>query len=206
MGGDLWQNAGMPPNTLQFPYGVVERALATSHSIPEAVRTTTFRGMIGHLQKLGVLGEDARVGRGTPLVYSPTEMHRFIVAIELCELGVPPATVVALIASYWEKLESICARAELNNPALHGGEPIDPDDDVVLFLGGLGLRTGPLRGERSPAIPNIDHCKLRDLPRHMAQWLRTDSDDAARGLVVNLSARLRSFHAALLGPWMEERS
>jgi hypothetical protein len=194
---------------LQIPYGVLERALTTSYGVPEAVRETGFRGMLNNLQKLGVLGEAARVGRGTPLVYTPIELHRFIVAIELCELGVPPATAVALISSYWKKFESICARAELNNPAMHGGEPIDPDDDVILFLGGVGLRTGSLRGAQSPAIPNIDHCKLRDLPRHMAQWLRMDSDgDAAesppRALVINLSARLRSFHAAMLGPWMEE--
>ena len=69
--------------------------------------------MLNNLQKLGVLGEAARVGRGAPLAYTPVELHRLLVAIELCELGVPPATTVALIASYWEsKLKAICSDAE----------------------------------------------------------------------------------------------
>jgi hypothetical protein len=183
--------------TLQFSYGTVERALAASYGIPEAVRKTGFRGMLNNLQKLGALGEAARVGRGAPLVYTPTELHRFIVAIELCELGVPPATTVALIDGYWAKFESICNRAEKNNPAIHGGVPIDPNDDIVIYLGGVSLRTGSLKGARSPSIPNINHCKLRDLSGHMVQWIGDTTELPPRALVVNLSARLRSFHAAL---------
>jgi hypothetical protein len=197
------------PN-LQFPYRVVEPALATSYGIPEAARESGFRSMLNNLQKLGVLGEAARVGRGAPLVYTPLELHRLVVAIELCELGVPPATTAALIANYWEShLKAICRDAERNNPAVRGGERIDPGDDVLLYLGGVSLRTGSLKGARSPSIPNINRCKLRDLPRHIVLWMKMDPDDnpvdlPPRALVVNLSARLRTFHAALLRPYMDE--
>jgi hypothetical protein len=165
--------------------------------------------MLNNLQKLGVLGEAARVGRGAPLVYTPIELHRLVVAIELCELGVPPATAAALVANYWEsKLTAICGDAERNNPAVHGGEPIDPADDTVLYLGGISLRTGSLKGARSPSIPNIDSCELRDLPSHMAQWMKSPDENRAdlppRALVVNLSARLRAFHDALAPHYMDE--
>jgi len=191
---------------LQFPYRVVERALATSYGIPEAAREAGFRSMLNNLQKLGVLGEAARVGRGAPLVYTPIEQHRLLVAIELCELGVPPATTAALIGNYWEsKLKEICSDAERNNPAVRGGERIDPGDDVLLYLGGVSLRTGSLKGARSPSIPNINSCKLHDLQLHMVQWMKMDPNDNAtdlppRALVVNLSARLRAFHAAFNRP------
>jgi hypothetical protein len=195
---------------LVFSYGVVERALATSYGIPEAAREAGFRSMLNNLQKLGVLGEAARVGRGAPLVYTPIELHRLVVAIELCELGVPPATAAALISNYWDsKLAAICSDAERNNPAVRGGEPIDPANDTVLYLGGISLRTGSLKGARSPGIPNINRCKLRDLPNHMAQWIKMSPDDnradlPPRALVVNLSARLRAFHAALAPSYMDE--
>jgi len=195
---------------LQFLYRVVEPALAASYGIPEAARESGFRSMLNNLQKLGVLGKAARVGRGAPLVYTPLELHRLVVAIELCELGVPPATTAALIANYWEShLKAICRDAERNNPAVRGGEPIDPGDDVLLYLGGVSLRTGSLKGARSPSIPNINHCKLRNLPHHMVQWMKMDPGDnlvdlPPRALVVNLSARLRTFHAALLRRHMDE--
>jgi hypothetical protein len=195
---------------LQFSYGVVERALATSYGIPEAAREAGFRSMLNNLQKLGVLGEAARVGRGAPLAYTPVELHRLLVAIELCELGVPPATTAALIANYWEsKLKAICSDAERNNPASRGGEPIDPGDDIVVYLGGVSLRTGSLKGARSPSIPNINRCKLRDLSHHMVQWMKMDPDDNSgdlppRALVLNLSARLRAFHRGLAAAYMIE--
>lgn len=166
--------------------------------------------MLNNLQKIGVLGEAARVGRGSPLMYTPVELHRLIIAIELCELGVPPATTAALIANYWgSKLKAICSDAERNNPAVRGGEPIDSGDDILVYLGGVSLRTGSLKGARSPSIPNINRCKLRDLPLHMVQWMKMDPDDnptdlPPRALVVNLSARLRTFQAALLRPHMDE--
>src|SRR5262249_27815215 len=139
-----------PKPRFQVPYGSVERALAASHGIPEAVREAGFRSMLNNLQKLGVLGEKARVGRGSPLAAAPREAHRLILALELCELGVPPATAVGLVATYWDsKLKEICSDAERNNPAARGGDPIDPGDDIIVHLGGVGLRTGSLKGAPS---------------------------------------------------------
>jgi hypothetical protein len=192
---------------LELPYRAIERALAATHDIPEAARETGFRSMLSNLQKLGALGEAARVGRGAPLAYTPDMMHRLVLALELCELGVPPATAVALITAYWQsKLKAICAAAARNMPAVHGGKPVDPGDDVIIHLGGVALRTGTLKGARSPTIPNLNNCLLRKLPDRIEQWMRMGrpGDLPPRALVVNLSARLRAFHDALSATYMDE--
>src|SRR6266540_1340228 len=176
---------------LEFTYGTVERAVAWSHGVPETSRKAGFRSMLNNLQKLGVLGEAARVGRGAPLTYTATELHRLFLGLELCELGLPPATAVGLVATYWDsKFDKICHEAEKNNPAARGGQPIDPGDDTVIHLGGVALRTGSLKGARSPTIPNINSCKLRELP--------------PRALVLNFSARLRAFQRGLAAAHMIE--
>src|SRR5262249_72128 len=136
--------------------------------------------------------------------YTPNEMHRLIIAIELCELGVPPATTASLINRYWDsKFKPICRDAEENNPAIRSGVPIESSDDIVLYCGGMSLRTGSLKGAKSPRIPKISCCRMRDLPRHIAEWMGPDNK-APRALIVNLSARLRSFHAALAESWMDD--
>jgi len=164
---------------VDFSYGEVERALAATHGIRDAVRQTGFRSMLSNLQKLGALGAQARVGRGA----------------------------VGLVDRYWEsKLKAICRDAERNNPAIRGGQPPEPDDDIVVHLGGVSLRTGLLRGEQFPGVPNINRCKLSELPYYIEQWMRMTPDDPVppRALVVNLSARLRGFHRALADAHMNE--
>jgi len=42
-----------------------------------------------------------------------------------------------------QEVKAICRAAEDNNPAIHGGRPIDPGDDIVFYLGGVGLRPRP---------------------------------------------------------------
>jgi hypothetical protein len=99
-----------------------------------------------------------------------------------------------------------CHRAQ---PERRGGEPIDPGDDILLYLGGVSLRTGSLKGARPPSIPNINHCKLRELPIHIVEWMKMDPDNnpadlPPRSLALNLSARLRAFHRGLAAAHMIE--
>jgi hypothetical protein len=186
----------------QASYGTVERALANAHGISDAIRQAGFRSMLSNLQKLGALGAQARVGRGTALKYGPTELHRLVLTLEFCELGIPPATAVALVDTYWkQKLKDIIAAAE--RTVMHE-EP--PDNDVIIHLGGISLRTGPLKGERFPGVPNINRCRLSELPRYIKFWMAMTPDDQVppRALVMNLSARLRSFHRALAASHMDE--
>lgn len=183
-------------------YGPIERALATTHGISDAVRQAGFRSMLSNLQKLGALGARARVGRGAALKYGPTELHRLILTLEFCELGIPPATAVALVDTYWQpKLKEIIADAER---VVGRKEP--SSNDVIIHLGGVSLRTGPLKGERFPGVPNINRCKLSELPKYIAQWMAMTPNDPVppRALVLNLSARLRAFHAEFAKSYLDD--
>jgi hypothetical protein len=186
--------AAMPklPPPLRFPYSTVERALAAAYGISDERRPAGFRSMISNLQKHGALGPQSRVGRGARLTYTPVEMHRLVLAIELSELAVPPATAAALLEAYWEpKLKPFVHEAARPIGLAHE-EP--PGNDIILFLGGVALRTDSLRGEIAPSVPNVDQCSLNELPVVMRRWMTAPNE---RGLIVNLSARLRAFHAAL---------
>jgi hypothetical protein len=185
-------------------YGPLEKALAIAYGVPESVRETSLRGWVTNLQKLGLLGKAARVGRGTALVYTPNELHRLICGLELTELGVPPATAVALVDAYWEsKIKAIFALAE---ETVAREEP--PENDVILHLGGVSLRSGAWSGARIPGIPNINRCRLRELPNYIVEWMKMGPNDPIglppRALVVNLSARLRAFHTAFAKSYLDE--
>jgi hypothetical protein len=185
---------------LSFPYGTVERALAIAYDVPEAVRPAGFRSMVTNLQKLGALGAQARVGRGVALVYTPLEMHRLLLTLEFCELGLAPSTAVSLVDSHWKtKLKAIVDAAETG---LVRDEPTGKD--VILYLGGVSLRTGSLRGEAVPGVPGIGCCSLDELPIALKQWMAMTLTAPPRALVVNLSGRLRAFHNALADAHMED--
>ena len=181
------------PPPLKFSYGVVEKALAVAYGISDERRPVGFRGMISNLQKHGVLGPQSRVGRGAHLVYTPLEMHRLVLALEFSEFGLPPATVVGLLETYWESILWPIIYAAARPIGLLPEET--EGKDTVLFLGGGGLRTDSLRGAAGPIVPVIDRCSLDELPVAMPRWMTTTPN--ARGLIVNLSARLRAFHTAL---------
>jgi hypothetical protein len=184
----------LPSGPPKFSYGVVERALAVAYRIPEERRPGGFRSALNNLQRLGALGPHSHIGRGAALTYTHVEFNRLILALEFCEFGIPPATAVALVETYWEsKLKAIIGAAQ--DPI--GILPDRPEgDDVILCLVGVALRTSTLRGETGPVAPIIEQRSLDDLPAAMTQWM-TPNDPTPRAMIVNLSARFRAFHAAL---------
>ena len=188
-------------------YGAVVRALAAAFRIPDAVCKTSFRSAFANLQKLGMLGPAARVGRGSPLTYTAEEIQRAVFVLELNEVGIPPATAVNILAAYWElKIKKIAEQAG-------EGIGIDPPppfkDDTIVYIGGVSLRSGAWsapKGARVPGVPNINACRLHELPAHMDGWmLMADADPPSRVILFNLSSRLRAFHAALVGVRVAER-
>jgi hypothetical protein len=181
----------LPP--LEFPYGVIERTLAAAYGIPDVRRAVGFRGMLSNLQKLGVLGPQSRVGRGAPLTYTPNEFERLVLTMEFCEFGLPPAAAVGLVGRYWDGTLKAIVFAAGDSLAL--ADPPPRGKDTILYVGGLALRTSSLRGEKPPIAPVIEHCTLDDLPDAMKRWMQTTPP---RGLIVNLSERLRAFHGTLV--------
>jgi hypothetical protein len=189
----------MPP--FEAPYSVVEGALIGAYNVP-AKALGAFRGRLGHLQRRGLFGGRHRPGRGVALTYRPDQLHRLIFACEALEFGFSPALILDLVKTLWVRkephrgLRDIFQRAEqaaMIDPA--NGE--NTGRDIIMHMGGVRLLTDPW----SNAVPNVNSCELHRLPDHMAMWMRMMPDDPAgvppRALVVNLSMRLRAFHAAL---------
>jgi hypothetical protein len=169
-------------------YSHVEAALTQAYGVPDKA-LSAFRGRLGNLQKLGLFGPKNMPGRGAALRYGPDQFHRLIFACELFEFGVSPAMVLALVEALWEsRLDQIFKKAE------HAAERDPGPDDIVMHMGGVHLMTDAW----SDAVPNVNSCTLRKLPNHMQVWMRMGARDRlpARALIVNLTSRLRQFHAA----------
>lgn len=187
--------------SLRVSYSAIERALAAAYGIPDAVREGPFRAAITNLQKLGLFREAARPGRGVPINYTPDEWHRLLVAFEMCEAGVPPATAVGLVKAFFDpKIKRIVTLAEK-------AVQFERDDDVILVLAGVRLRSGAWtapRGTNVPGVgvPNINHTTLKNVGRVAEHLMHIERDHPAplpaRVLMMNLSARLRLFHQAFV--------
>ena len=170
-------------------FGVIEAALVRTYGVPDKAQGA-FRGKLGNLQKQGLFGAKNMPGRGRALRYGPDQIHRLVFACELSELGCAPSVVVGLVDSLWERrIRSIFAKAE------DVAERDPGPNDVVMLMGGVRLMTG----NWTSAVPNVTAHLLRELPPKLSQWMMMGTGDPMppRVLAVNLSSRLRQFHAAL---------
>lgn len=174
-------------------YRHVEAALIRAYGVPDKA-SGAFRGRLGSLQKQGLFGADNMPGRGAPLRYGLDQFHRLIFACELFEFGASPAMILGLVEEMWER-----TLAPIFKKAASTVEGKTGPDDVVMHMGGVRLMTNAW----SDAVPNVNTCALGDLPKQVQVWMRGDRLPA-RALVVNLSSRLREFHAALADTYSAE--
>jgi hypothetical protein len=181
-------------------YGAVEAALVRAYRIPGEA-AGAFRGRLGALQKQGLLGAKSQPGKGVALRYGADQFWRLILACELLEFGISPAMVLRIVESLWERrLQKIFRTAE---SAVVKHEDAGPDD-TIMYMGGVSLMVDGW----SDAVPNVNSCPLSKLPDNMAMWMSMRPDDPSglppRAIVTNLSMRLRAFHTALGGSYMDE--
>jgi hypothetical protein len=174
-------------------YGTVERALWAAYSVPETARAS-FRARLGHAQKAGIFGLEKQPGRGKTLPYDPDMVHRLQFYCEMAEFGVTPAEVLDLIEEAWDgKIRRIFDEAE--RTLIHCEPGLD---DVIMHLGGVHM----LADGWAHTVPNVNWCPLRELPRFVRMWMEMKPEDPypsnlpPRAMIVNLSARLRTFHHA----------
>jgi hypothetical protein len=164
----------------------VEPALLRTYGVPKG-REGAFRGKTGGLQKEGLFGPKGMPGKGTALRYGPDELHKLVFACELFEFGIAPSVVLALVKNLWDRrLRKIFHDAE--GAASQDSGP----DDIIMHMGGINLMTEVWK----KAVPNVNSCRLRDLPYCVDQWM-TIGIVLPRAIIVNLSARLRVFHRNL---------
>jgi hypothetical protein len=191
--------AKLPP--LRFPYGAVEKALATIYAaIDDDVRRQAFRARINYFQRAKVLGEDVAVGKGTKNDYSIVQIERWFACLELTELGLSPTTVGELIKGHWDLFEPIFKAAQRS--VVYEPGP----DDTVLCLGGVHFMSSNWAPQTGfPGVPSIQGCALAKLPDRVMAWMQMARyPTVQRLLIVNLSQRLRQFHTALGDAYTEE--
>jgi hypothetical protein len=174
-------------------YGAVERALIQAFGVRKD-DVAAFHGRVIALQKAGLLGAENMPGKGKPLVYGPDLYHRLVFACELLQFGITPRVIVGTVNDLWERriraIFKLAAKAAMQDPG---------DDDVVMYFGGVKLMTD----NWADAVPNVNRCKLKDLPWHANQWMRMREEDHPPGnlpprvILANLSHRLRRFYAGL---------
>jgi hypothetical protein len=181
-------------------FAVVEAAVAEAYTVP-AKAMGAFRGRLTNLQKHGLFGVRAMPGKGTALRYGPDQFHRLLFACEAFEFGIAPSIILKLVASRWDRRLS-----QIFKDAEKAAERDPGPDDIIMHMGGVRLMTDGW----SEALANVNRCRLRELPGYVDQWMKMGPDDPAslapRALVVNLSARLRSFHRALEKAYMASLS
>jgi hypothetical protein len=173
------------------PRALMSLPSSKSSSLPIGGYARQAAARLTFLQKGGVLGVSP--GKGRALAYTPDLIHRLIFSVELAEIGVTPAATLGTIEDLWEKrVRPPFTRAEKAAMAAPGPE------DIILQLGGVSLMVGGWTSV-AMAVPNVNACELRKLPDNMLTWMRTENDPpwVPRVLVINLSDRLRRFHAAL---------
>jgi hypothetical protein len=171
----------------EAPYSRVEAALVRTYRVRKA-DLPRFRARITFLQKGGLLG--VRPGKGKALNYTPDLLHRLVFAVELAEVGVTPAATLTTVADLWDK----SIRKHFDDAEKTIKAPPGPRD-VVLAMGGVSLMVGGWTST-AEAIPNVNGFPLRRLADKMDLVLRY-TDPAPRAVVINLSQRLRDFHAGL---------
>jgi len=168
-------------------YNRVEAALVRTYGVRRA-DLPRFRARITFLQKGGLLG--VRPGKGKAISYTPDLLHRLVFAMELSEVGVTPAATLTTVADLWDKsIRRHFEKAEQTVNAAPGPQ------DVILTMGGVSLMVGGWTSTME-AIPNVNGFPLRRLADKMDLLLR-HADPAPRAVVINISQRLRDFHAAL---------
>ena len=172
----------------EVSYSPVEAALVRTYGVRKR-DIGRFRARIAFLQKGGLLGVSP--GKGKALRYTPDLIHRLIFSTELAEFGVMPQAILETVADLWEsRIRRIFERAE--DAAMAPPGP----NDIVMMLGGISLTVGGWTST-AKALPNVNGFPLHRLAGNL-DLLLCHSDPAPRAVVVNLSERLRAFHAALV--------
>ena len=174
--------AANEPTGFTVSFATVEKALLRMHAV-EPRHEEAWRSRINFLRREGLLGE--RPGSGRRIGYhTADQLPKLMLALEMAQAAIAPRVALSLIAASWDdRLNGFFQQAEEARR--------NETSDVWLLLAGITEMM-----ERDGAIPVIEVTTTDRL-----DVLRMALDDTfvpGRALVINLTARLRKFHAALI--------
>jgi hypothetical protein len=163
-------------------FATVEKALMLMHGV-ERKHEEAWRSRINFLRREGVLGEHPGSGRRIGY-HTADQLPKLLLALELSQAAVAPQTILALIATSWDgRLKKIFDEAE---------DARDREtSDVWLLLAGITEMV-----ERDGSIPVIAATTANKVD--ILRMALDDSKVPGRAIVINVTARLRRFHEALI--------
>lgn len=91
-----------PRTPAGIPFATVERLVARLHSIPDD-QTTALKARLHNLRKLN-FPDGVAAGSGRHFAYAAPDVIGIVVAFELMEAFVPPATAAAMVRSGWPEI------------------------------------------------------------------------------------------------------
>jgi hypothetical protein len=170
------------PTGFTVSFATVEKALLKMHAV-EPRREEAWRSRINFLRREGLLGE--RPGSGRRIGYhTAAHLPRLVLALEMAQAAIAPQAILSLVRRHWvDRLEKIFKEAERAR--------FYKTSDVYLLLAGIAAMV-----ERDGSIPVIAATTAERLD--VLRMALDDTKVPGRAIVINLSARLRRFHAALV--------
>jgi hypothetical protein len=93
----------------QYPYALVERALAWVLDVGPEAQRGALRGRLKHLQRLGLPG--LMTGKGTRVLYTHEQVCQWLIALLMLQVGINPTVIVRLVQRQWPTLERRCRQA-----------------------------------------------------------------------------------------------
>ena len=181
---------------MPYPYRSVEAALAELFRAKTDSQRSTLRARINHLQRLAVIG--LAPGKGRTAQYELEHIWRWVFCLELAEIGIAPATALALVQRYWKPaLAEIFCDAQR---AIETGK-----EDVFLWLCGNSLMSLAWEpdSDRFAGVPHIGSIGPSDF-KGVLKFLKDGVSPVKlkdslppRVCLVNLTSRLRVLNASL---------
>jgi hypothetical protein len=164
-----------------YSYAAVERALAAIHGIDERGRIGWLRARLQHFRRLGLAPEGP--GRGKVISYTPDDVDRWLVALEVEFFKIDPTTAISFVVGNWSDIAKLLAEARASESA---------DEDVLMMVHfGLPQKLPTVVGG-STTVKGM---------RVIAYWLRGDPREPPRRVgIFNLSVRAKALDAALANP------
>jgi hypothetical protein len=169
------------PNDFTVSFATAEKALLRMHAV-EPQHGEAWRSRVNFLRREGLLGE--RPGSGRRIGYhTADQLPKLVLALEMAQAAIVPQTILSLVRNHWDiRLKKIFIEAEKARRR--------DTSDVLLYLAGITEMV-----EREGAIPVIEATTADKLDAF--RMALDDRSVPGRALVINLTARLRRFHAAL---------
>jgi hypothetical protein len=184
----------------RLSFAQIEAVLMVMHDIAVEKRVA-FVGRLKNLQKLELLGEAGRPGRGAVGSYGYSDLVKFVVAVELLRAGLPPQLATSVVRNNWGSMYG-SLHYHTQNPVWRLDEEFARNGDTetekaledyetyVWLLEPDALADLRQNNEDKDKAPRLVSSRLEDLDVRLWLGLTQKPDHYARRVVMLHATRL----------------